>query len=110
MSTKASTVEDRAQQGDRSRLVERLVAVAALGRLHAARAPPGARTALDDSAGRLQVAATGGEAELGDPDAAREAVIDDDRGPPCVGLERGRHPAHVPAVADGEQRQDADAG
>src|SRR3712207_8399936 len=42
--------------------------------------------------------------------SAGVAVVDDDRGPTGVGLVAGRHAAHVPAVADGEQRQHPDAG
>ena len=49
------TAQDGAQQRQRAGLVERLVAVAALRRLHAARAPPLARAALDHRQRRRQV-------------------------------------------------------
>src|SRR5204863_6875457 len=80
--------EDGAQQRQGARLVEGLVAVAALGRLHAARAPPRARAALDHGASGLEMAVAGCAAEFGDPHAAREAVVDHDRGPAVVVLVR----------------------
>ena len=53
--------------------------------------------------------ATGGEAQLSDTGATRVAVVDHDRRHAGLGLPVGRHAAHVPSVADREQRQDADA-
>ncbi|CAB4776278.1 unannotated protein [freshwater metagenome] len=48
--------------------------------------------------------------ELGDARAARVAVIDEHGGRPGVLVQCGRHPTHVPPVADGEQGQHADGG
>ncbi|OLD50197.1 MAG: hypothetical protein AUI83_11655 [Armatimonadetes bacterium 13_1_40CM_3_65_7] len=36
------------------------------------------------------------------------AVVDEDRRPPGVGVQRVAHPADVPAVAHRKQRQEAD--
>ena len=47
-------------------------------------------------------------AELGHAGTAGYRVVDDDGGLRGVGLAGDRHTADVPAVADGEQRQDAD--
>ena len=56
------------------------------------------------------MASSGREAQLGDARPARVAVVDHDGGQPGVVEERGGDAAHVPAVADGEQRQDPDGG
>ena len=50
------------------------------------------------------------EAALGETRAAGVAVVDEDRRAAGVRVQRGRHAAEVPAVAGGEQRQDADRG
>ena len=68
-----SRAERGSQQRHRSRLVERLVAVAALGRLHAARATAAARAALDHRQRRRQVPPAGGEAQLGDAHTPRDS-------------------------------------
>jgi hypothetical protein len=49
-------------------------------------------------------------AELGHAGATRHRVVDDHRGQAGVGVARGGQAAHVPAVADGEERQHADGG
>ena len=48
------------------------------------------------------------EAALGEPGAARVAVVDEDGELAGVGVQGGRDAADVPAVAGGEQRQQAD--
>ena len=48
------------------------------------------------------------EAALGDPDAARVAVVDEDGRPPGLRVEVRREPADVPAVAHRPERQQRD--
>src|SRR4051812_22490655 len=100
--------EHPAHHLERARLVERLVEVAALRRLHARRAARLARALCDE---RVRIAHQGLEAQeplAGDPDAAGVAVVDEDRRPPGLRVEVRRQPADVPAVAHREQRQDRD--
>ena len=49
-----------------------------------------------------------GERELGDAGAARVAVVHEDRGVAGLRVQRHRHAADVPAVADREQREQPD--
>ena len=102
--------EDRGEEGHRSRLVERLVAVAALGRLHAARASAAARTLADRLEGGAQPPLGRTEPPLGDAGAARVAVVDEDRGLAGVLVHRGGDAADVPPVAGGHQGQQPDGG
>ena len=102
--------EDRRQQRRGALLVERLVAVAALGRLHARGAPARARTLLDGLERRREPALRRPEPALDDAGAARIAVVDEDRAEPRVRVQRRRHAAHVPPVARGDQRQQPDRG
>ena len=104
----AVAAEQLAQQGDGAGLVERLVAVAALGRLHATGAPVDAPTRSDHPQGCGQVAVRCVVGELGDAGAAGVAVVDQYGGPSGVGMAGGGQPAHVPPVAQAEQSQHAD--
>ena len=100
--------EEHVQESDRAGLVERVVAVAALRRLHARGAAVVAATRRDRLPGRPQPVGRGVEAALGEPGTARVAVVHEDGEPAGVGVQRGRDPADVPAVAGREQRQQAD--
>src|SRR4051812_21705471 len=68
--------EHPAQEAEGARLVERLVEVAALRALDAGRAAALARTALQQLRRVRGPALEDLEAALGDPDAARVAVVD----------------------------------
>src|SRR6478672_3337705 len=91
-------------------LRQRLVEVAALGRLHARRAARLARALADEAVGvadeRVEVA----KALQRDPDAPRVPVVDEDRRAPGLRVEVGRQAADVPAVAHGQQREHGDLG
>src|SRR5207247_8588438 len=102
--------EHRGKEGDGPRLVERLVAVAALRRLHAGRAPVGTGALADRLQRGLQEHCGGTEPAFGDPRAARVPVVDEDRTGAGVGMERGRHAADVPSVARRDERQQPDRG
>src|SRR5580765_8329368 len=73
------------EQRQRAGLVERLVQVAALRALDTRRTTALARTAAQQLRGVLGPAGEDVEAALGDPDATRVAVVDEDRRP--TGLE-----------------------
>ncbi len=62
----------------------------------------------DEVERRPRVARRGLERELGDPRAARIAVVHEDRRLAGLRMQRHRDAADVPAVADREQRQHAD--
>src|SRR5664280_2152379 len=98
------------QQPHRAILVQRSVAVPALGRLDAGRAPRLALAGRDGLAGGRQPLLAGGVPALGEPRAAGVPVVDEDRRAPGVLVQRGGDPADVPAVAGREQRQQADCG
>ena len=65
---------------------------------------------VDRLAGRAQPVGERVVAALGEPGAAGVPVVDEDRRPAGVRVQGGRHPADVPAVAGGEQRQQPDRG
>ncbi len=89
-------------------LVERLVAVAALRRLDAGRAPGRAGAPEHGVAGRAHPGLERGVRPLGEAGAARVAVEDHDRRLAGVGVQGGRDPADVPAVGGGDERQHPD--
>src|ERR1700759_1966994 len=94
---------------DSTRLVQRLVAVAALGGLHARRASASAFTCLDGGGCRTQPGARSTEATFGESRAAGVPVIDEDTGQAeWIGTARGGHAADAAAVAAGYQGQQAD--
>ena len=93
------------------RLVERVVAVAALGRLHARRAARRrTRRPRSPRGWRVSQSRRRVEAALGEARAARVAVVDEDGQRAGVGVQGGRDAADVPAVAGREQRQQPDRG
>ena len=100
--------EDRGEQPHRGRLVERVVGVAALRGLHAGRAAGEAAAGGDGVAGGPQPGRSEREAALREPGAAREGVVDEDRGLLGVDVQRGRQAAEVPPVARREQGEEAD--
>ncbi|RSS41670.1 hypothetical protein EF902_22415 [Streptomyces sp. WAC05858] len=102
--------EQGGQQADGGLLVQRVVAVAALGRLDAGRASRLALAGGDRLAGGGQPAGGGVEGALGEARATRMPVVHEDGRQQCVGMQRDGHPADVPAVTGGEERQDADRG
>src|SRR4029078_4455344 len=89
-------------------LVEWPVQVPALRALDARGTTPLARAAAQELRGVLGPALEDVEAALGDPDAARVAVADEDRRPPRLEVEVGREAADVPAVAHRPERQQRD--
>src|SRR5262245_40818988 len=96
------------QQTDGTRLVQRAVAVAALGTLYARRTAVQTAARLDDVARRPQPAQGSGVSSLGDAGATRVAFVDEDRWLTGIGVQGGRSPADVPAIARREQRQQPD--
>src|SRR3954452_21158634 len=89
---------------ERARLIERLVEVAALRRLHARRAARLARALGDE---RVRIADQRLEAQeplARDAHPAGVAVVDEDRRPPGLRVEVRRQPADVPAIAHRQQR------
>src|SRR5919198_5393368 len=96
------------EQRERSGLVERLVEIAALRALDAGRAAPFAGAAGEQLHRVLDPALECGEAAFGDADAARVAVVDEDRRPPGLEVEVRREAADVPAVAHPPPRQERD--
>ena len=95
---------------DGAGLVERLVAVAALGRVHARRAAVGALAGDDRLPGHPQPASGDVVAAFGEPGPAGVAVVHEHRQPAGVGVQCGRDAADVPPVAGREQWQHADRG
>src|SRR5215213_3865069 len=93
---------------ERPRLVERLVEVAALRRLHARRAARLARALADEPVRVADERVEADEPLARDPDPAGVTVVDEDRRPPGLGMEVRRQPADVPAVAHRQQRQHRD--
>ena len=108
--TSADGVQYQAKHDQRRLLVQRVVAVAAFGRLHAGRAAGPALAGCDRGPGRRQPLGQNGVAASGEPGPAGMPVIDEHGGPSGVGMQRGGNPADVPSVAGGEQRQQADSG
>src|SRR6266700_3268823 len=96
------------QEAERTVLVEHVVEVAALGALHARRAPVVARTASNQGGGVAGPAFELLETALGDPDAAGMAVVDEDGRPPGLRMDVRREAADVPAVAHRPERQQRD--
>ncbi|ASR00274.1 hypothetical protein CGL27_22810 [Streptomyces sp. 11-1-2] len=102
--------EQSRQEADGGLLVQRVVAVAALGRLDAGRASRLALAGGDRLAGGRQPAGGRVEGALGEARATRMPVVHEDGRQQRVGVQRDGHPADVPAVTGGEERQDADRG
>src|SRR5690606_4832410 len=100
--------QQRVQEPDRSRLAERLVAVTAFGRLDAGRAPGSALAGRDRVPCGAQPVPRSGVAAFREPCASLVPVVDEDGEQPGVGVQRSGHPADIPPVAGGEQRQQAD--
>src|SRR3954452_23092536 len=86
------------QQRQRAALVEVLVEVAAFRALHARGAAMLARAALEQAHGVGHPALELLEPALGDADAARMTVVDEDGRRAGVGMDVGREAADVPAV------------
>src|SRR5688500_17117623 len=91
---------------ERAGLVQRLVQVPALRRLDARGAAVLARAAGEQLRGVADPAFEDVEAALRDPDAARVAVVDEDRRAAGLEMDVRREPADVPAVAHRPERQD----
>ena len=90
-------------------LVEVLVPVPALRRLHARRAAVVARAVAPRARRpRAMWRSRLGERELRDPGAAGVAVVHEDRRLTGRGVQRHRHAADVPPVADREEREQPD--
>ena len=89
-------------------LVERPIAGAALRRLDAGGAAVLARARRDEVPRLRQDVLGAREADFGQPDAARPAVVDEDRRRVDLRVQRVRDAAEVPAVADRLQREEAD--
>src|SRR6266436_6966105 len=98
------------EQGQGTRLVERLVQVAALRALNARWAAEQAGAAAQHPRRVLDPALEGLETALGDPDAAWVAVVDEDRRRAGLEVDVGRETADVPAVAHCPERQQRDQG
>src|SRR4029453_5556941 len=103
---RAQVGQQLVQQPDGARLVQGVVAVAALGGLDAGGAAGLARTGGDGGAGGPQVIEGAPVALLGDAGAARVAVVDEDRGQPGVGVPCGGEAADGPAVPHREQGEE----
>src|SRR6478735_5073629 len=103
-----SPVEQQVEERGGTGLVERVVLVAALGRLDAGRAAVLAGARRDRVAGGGEPGARRAEAALGEAGSARVAVVDEDGELAGVRMDRGRHTADVPAVAGREERQQPD--
>ena len=97
-----------AEQRQRAVLVEVLVEVAALRALDAGRAAALARAALEQPHGVGDPALELLEAALGDADAARVPVVDEDGRRAGVRVDVRREAADVPAVAHRPERQQRD--
>src|SRR6266550_2793829 len=102
--------QDGVEQADGSCLVERLVAVAALGRLDARRAARLALARRDRGPGGSQPRADLVVPPGGETGAAGVAVVDEDGYPPGVLMQRGRNAADVPSVTGCKQREQPDCG
>ena len=101
--------EQDVEQPDRPGLVERVVLVAALGRLDARRAALGAPARPRWSRGsRSATPRAARKPALGEAGAAGVAVVDEDGQQAGVRVQGRRDPADVPAVAGREERQQAD--
>src|SRR5947209_19699569 len=101
---------DPGEQLNRSGLVQWLVEVSALRRLDAGGTTRAAGTFVDQAVGVVDEALERGVALAGYPDAARMAVVDEDRRAACLVVVGGREPADVPAVAHRDQWEDRDLG
>src|SRR3972149_9982173 len=87
-------------------LVQGLVVVAALGGLDAGGTPLLAGTLLYQAEGGLPQLLHQLIALLGDADAAGVAVVDEDLGPPGIGVVGGGDPADVVPITQGEEGQE----
>ncbi|QDL75601.1 hypothetical protein DNK48_24880 [Streptomyces malaysiensis subsp. malaysiensis] len=102
--------EQGRQQTDGGLLVERVVAVAAFGRLDTGRTSRLALADGDRLAGGRQPAGGRVEGTFGEARAPGVPVVHEDGRQQRVRVQRDGHPADVPAVTGGEERQDADRG
>ena len=96
--------QDRAQQHQRHTFIQRLVIVASLGGVDAARTPGPARALRDDLESRAPQPFYDLVSVLGYAHASRMAVVDEDLWPPRVWVKRSRYAANVPAVAQCKER------
>jgi hypothetical protein len=95
-------LEHPTQQYSGAGLVEGLVPVAAFGGLDTGGAPISAPAAVYDFERGGEVTIGDFEPEFGDARAAWVPVVDEDRGPTRVRLQRRRYATYVPTIADGE--------
>src|SRR5215210_631771 len=102
--------EEVAQDGDSTVLTQGLVPVAALGRLNAGRTALFAGAAGEDAKGIAGHLLEGVVAALGDADAARVAVVDEDGRQVRLTVHGDGEPPDVPPVAHREERQQPDKG
>ena len=98
------------EEADRGGFVEGVVAVAAFGGLDAGGAAELALAGGDGVAGGGEPGAGGVEGAFGEARTAGVAVVDEDGGQAGVGVQGYGHAADVPAVAGGEEREEADGG
>ena len=85
-------------------LAERLVTVAALGRVHAGGATVFASAAFNRFEGGAQPLRNRVEAALANAGAAGCGVVDENGGPAGVHVKQRGESAQVPAVAGGDER------
>jgi hypothetical protein len=90
--------------------IQRLVVVAALGRLHARGATIGARTVFHTFQCGLPKIEDHVETFLGNADASRVGIIDKDLWFAGVGMEGGGYAANIITVAEGKQGQYTNSG
>src|SRR5215216_6489730 len=102
------SLEHALQEGSRAGLVEELVEVAALRRLHAGGTTLLARTACEQPLGIRDPPLEDLEAALGDPDAAGMAVVDEHGWPARLEVHVGGEASDVPAIAHRPERQQRD--
>lgn len=98
------------QETDRAAFVQGFVAIAAFGGLDAGRAAAFAFAGRDGFAGGRQPVRRAGVAAFGETGAAFVAVVHEHREQARIGVQLRGDAADVPAVAGGEQRQQADRG
>ena len=89
---------------------ERLVAVAAFGRVHAGGATVFASAAFDCFKGGAQPLRNRVEAALANARAAGCGVVDENGGPAGVHVKQRGESTQIPAVAGGDERQQSDGG
>src|SRR5215213_1955346 len=102
------SLEHSLQEGSRAALVEELVEVAALRRLHAGRTALLARAAREQALGVRDPPFEDLEPALGDPNAAGVAVVDEDGRSAGLEVHVGGEAPDVPAIAHRPERQQRD--